>query len=807
MKKIFSLILAGAAVILISVCAFAAENIDKFFVLKAGDGVAAYEAAAFASENGFDGILVDCRNGYSEGYIDSLLSSTDGIRLFALCRSDSSAALFAKDFEYILIPAPEATEENLSALGEKAGLFLPFGSEDATKSAFELYSSGCFRVMFAENLCSSYSETGYENYLDKLESDFSDALIFTVNDLSRVLVPVSRGDFFGDPYELNNQYLVNSLHKTGFCAYDYKALKNNTNGSASYLINAFDSKTLDEYADFSISKKFAITRPTSSSITVETYKYTIFGTSDPGKKLYMDGVEIERTGTSGLFAVTVDAPKKGATYTFSQGDSVRRITVKRSTGSETSGKTSRLSSLSPASSLSARPDEAVTITCIGPSGGKVYANIAGKSILLSQVAAADPGIPAKFKAEVVIPEDKFVSGEVTSLGQVFYTLIYNGETKNYNSAGEVFAVGDGARLAIRASCNLAGIEPSPETTGNFTATLRTGCADYVVDETDDWYGLAMGGYIKKEHSIPVTGNGDIQNTVTAVKRETGENYELLRLSCTNIPAFKGEIDGKKLRLTLYNTVYSDFGSIDRESELFYIVNPIDNKDGTITVAVLAKHTLWGWDIQTDEESGTLTVALKKQPVLSGDLEKPLSGITVAVCSGHGGPDPGALSPAGEYGVNEAEINLANTMTIAESLERLGAKIVLLVSDGSKLDTYGRTDPAREAFVDVYICCHANSVAENADANLWCGTEVYYHYDESAEFSQKLVDYISAATRRDNEGSKQDYYSVTRLTLCPAVMLEVGFVSNPLELESLIDKADIQKTALAVTKAVMEIVDN
>lgn len=39
------------------------------------------------------------------------------------------------------------------------------------------------------------------------------------------------------------------------------------------------------------------------------------------------------------------------------------------------------------------------------------------------------------------------------------------------------------------------------------------------------------------------------------------------------------------------------------------------------------------------------------------------------------------------------------------------------------------------------------------------------------------------------------------------MLEVGFVSNPLEFESLIDKADIQKTALAVTKAVMEIVDN
>ena len=39
----------------------------------------------------------------------------------------------------------------------------------------------------------------------------------------------------------------------------------------------------------------------------------------------MDGVEIKRIGTSGLFAVTVDAPKKGATYTFTQGDAVRSV--------------------------------------------------------------------------------------------------------------------------------------------------------------------------------------------------------------------------------------------------------------------------------------------------------------------------------------------------------------------------------------------------------------------------------------------------------------------------------------------------
>jgi ribonuclease M5 len=150
---------------------------------------------------------------------------------------------------------------------------------------------------------------------------------------------------------------------------------------------------------------------------------------------------------------------------------------------------------------------------------------------------------------------------------------------------------------------------------------------------------------------------------------------------------------------------------------------------------------------------------------------------------------------------------ASYEAIAEALENLGAKTILIYTEEEKLETYGRMDPARYGYADVYICCHANSIAESSPANLWCGTYVYYHYDHSSDFAKRLCDYISASTNRDNEGAHADYYSVTRLTMCPAVMLEVGFVSNPMDLESLIDKRDIQKTAFAVTKAVLEICDN
>ena len=244
-----------------------------------------------------------------------------------------------------------------------------------------------------------------------------------------------------------------------------------------------------------------------------------------------------------------------------------------------------------------------------------------------------------------------------------------------------------------------------------------------------------------------------------------------------------------------------------ESNLMYRINPIDNGDGTVTVKFFSKNELWGWDVFTDSENGTFSIVLKGEPELSKNSATPLSGITVTVCAGHGGGDPGALSVVGEKGVFESEINLANTMAIGEALENLGANVVYIVAEDEKLDSYQRTDPARYAYSDVYVCCHANSIAENGAANLWCGTYVYYHYDHSADFAKRLCDYISASTNRDNEGAKADYYSVTRLTMCPAVMLEVGFVSNPKELESLIDPIDIQKTAFAVTKAVLEICDN
>ena len=821
MKKLASVISIFIAVFVLSVTAFASEIPDfelpvaRMFKISHEDDFSPEEVYNYALENGFNGILLDLRGSDSTDLYGKYLEISNNIQYFEYYVIIEEKHLDplpkpGKHFVFTNDISEEAIAEYSKVSGSECLSFLlPFGDEKALETAKYFYGKGYFKTVFVENLLSCYSEYGYEQYLLDISKNFPGAKIITINDLGRVLVPVVRGDFFGDTFELCNQYLVNKINGFGFCVSDYSELIGNRNPAAGALISSFKNTVLDEYANFSVPEKLEITRPTGSSLNVSTEKYTIFRTSDPSKPLYMNGEEVERISQSGLFAVTVNVSKKAKTFTFSQGNISDSVKIKlggENTG--TSGTTKKLSSCYPSSAEIIKNGEtSVTLSCVGPSGGKVSAKIGETKVSLEQVAYADSGVPARFKGTIDL-SGEYSENEVTGLGRVTYTLSYNGNVSTYESSSEIYYVGENADFAIRANVELSGVEKAPEENGDYLTTLRTGCVDYVTEITENgWYKISCGGFMKPSQFDILTGEFDITSKISSAEREIGGNYEKLVFSSSSIPAFKGEINGKIFSITLFNTEWSDFSSTDFDSNLMYRINSIDNCDGSITVNFFSKTELWGWDFFTDPENGTFSVALKGKPRLSDNISKPLSGITVAVCAGHGGPDPGALSVVGEQGIYESEINLANALAISESLENLGAKIVLLVTEDEKMDTYARTDPARYAYSDVYICCHANSVAENAAANLWCGTYVYYHYDHSADFAKRLCDYISASTKRDNEGSEQGYYSVTRLTMCPAVMLEVGFVSNPKELESLIDKRDIQKTALAVTKAVLEICDN
>lgn len=183
---------------------------------------------------------------------------------------------------------------------------------------------------------------------------------------------------------------------------------------------------------------------------------------------------------------------------------------------------------------------------------------------------------------------------------------------------------------------------------------------------------------------------------------------------------------------------------------------------------------------------------------------------IVVDPGHGGVDPGAV---GHSGTLEKEVTLAIGLRLKEILEQAGAVVVMtrkedidLGSPGKSLsarkkeDLDRRIQLVRECRGDIYL-----GIQANAFGTRWTGAQTFY-YPESRE-SRRLAEAVQGGLKRvlgntRREAKPLDIYVLRHLTV-PAVLIEVGFLSNPLEERLLTDPEYQKKVALAIYSGVLE----
>ena len=94
-------------------------------------------------------------------------------------------------------------------------------------------------------------------------------------------------------------------------------------------------------------------------------------------------------------------------------------------------------------------------------------------------------------------------------------------------------------------------------------------------------------------------------------------------------------------------------------------------------------------------------------------------------------------------------------------------------------------------------------ALNSDLNQVGGTEAYWFYTEGKPLATALSANVSLATERNDRGPKYSAFYVTRSNICPAVLLELGFVSNPAEYESCATLEGLWAEGGAIAQAVLD----
>ena len=167
----------------------------------------------------------------------------------------------------------------------------------------------------------------------------------------------------------------------------------------------------------------------------------------------------------------------------------------------------------------------------------------------------------------------------------------------------------------------------------------------------------------------------------------------------------------------------------------------------------------------------------------------VSGRTVAIDAGHGGPDSGAR---GKSGIREKHINLHIALELRALLGRAAVYTVMtreadhdLIDDGEDITgSRKRAELERRAMLvnarspDVFVTIHSNSFPESQ----WSGAQVFYNpvSDEgralAVHIQAQLIQHLGPNTRKARPA---DIYLLRRVK-APSALVEVGFLSNPRE---------------------------
>ncbi len=213
--------------------------------------------------------------------------------------------------------------------------------------------------------------------------------------------------------------------------------------------------------------------------------------------------------------------------------------------------------------------------------------------------------------------------------------------------------------------------------------------------------------------------------------------------------------------------------------------------------------------------------------------------TIVIDPGHGGKDPGAIG----YSKKNYEKNLV--LEIAKKLQKkltdnLNVDVILTRSKDEFVSLQQRTQFANSQSADLFISIHGNA-HRSSDVN---GVEIYYlstaktdearaveamenqvvydyeggaeavkkyddlafiladmaqseHLEESFQLGTKLQSTLISATNARNRGVKQANFYVLRGAFMPAVLLELGFLSNKEEEKKLISPSYQEKLVNAL----------
>lgn len=250
-----------------------------------------------------------------------------------------------------------------------------------------------------------------------------------------------------------------------------------------------------------------------------------------------------------------------------------------------------------------------------------------------------------------------------------------------------------------------------------------------------------------------------------------------------------------IKSTLKNTAFSNVKITSLSQGGVKFVVPVENEDN-IDIHAGAD----GKTIRIKEQFNKLAELPKPKvepvvtvPSIVVPTKKETNKHYVVIDAGHGGSDVGAT----RNGVYEKNITLDVSKRVANLLRKKGYIVEMTRTTDTYVSLQDRVAISEDINPDVFVSIHVNS--SNSDSPT--GLETHYYKDNSLELAKYVhASLLNHVNSKDRGLFKSRFYVINHTT-APAILVEIGFISSPVERAQLVSESRKQATAKAIAEGI------
>ncbi|MDX2213258.1 MAG: N-acetylmuramoyl-L-alanine amidase [Oculatellaceae cyanobacterium bins.114] len=525
----------------------------------------------------------------------------------------------------------------------------------------------------------------------------------------------------------------------------------------------------------------------------ETTSSNIFliGTAPANGDVTVNGQPIRRS-PAGHFAPSFPLSLGDNLFTLRHQDQelILRVNRQSAVAPTPTGTAFAEGSLTPAVDIARLPGEPICFEAIAPGNATVSLSIGTQTIPLSpQSSHADLPLNSAVLTNQNEPvalntaqryQGCTIFNQVGDLGQPQFQLTLGGQTIRQAAPGRVTILAPTNPTIVAVVVPSGTARTGPSTDYSRLTPLPTGTRATVTGYEGEWWRLDYGAWIRNT-DVQVLPHATLTQTLirSITSRQVEGATEIVFPLQVPVPVTVQQGD-RTFTLTLHNiTAQTDtiFLNDDPLIERLDWQQPAPGK--AQYTFNLKSNQQWGYSLRY--EGTSLILSLRHPPVLSG---RSLTGATILLDPGHGGPED--LGSRGPTGYPEKDVALAVSLLLRDELVQRGATVSMTRTTDIDLPLQDRVNQINQVKPAIALSLHYNALPDSGDAENTDGVGTFWYNTQAHSLAVFLHNYLVEQGDRPSYGVFWNNLALTRPTIAPCVLLELGFMINPNEFEWIVN---------------------